>query len=69
MRKLSSQDPGLVRWFVFVPDQGRWAIPQGVSDREGYAREIGATRLFHGDQLVWSAPANPTGKSHLAVVR
>lgn len=60
----SHQDTGNVRWYVFIPGEGKFAVPPGVSDREAYALRAGATRLFFGDQVVWSRPAG-----HLAVVR
>lgn len=61
------QDPGYVRWFMFIPDLGKFAIPAGVTDREGYARNSGATRLLAGDEVRWSRDS-PSGR-HLAVVR
>lgn len=64
-----SQDPGVVRWYVFIPGQGRYAVPLGVSDREAYALASGATRLFHGTEVVWSRPSGESSDAHLAVVR
>lgn len=60
------QDAGYVRWYAFIPGEGRFAVPQGVSDRETWALSQGATRLFRGSELRWTRPVN---SGHLAVVR
>lgn len=62
-----SQDPGpVVRWYIFIPRQGKFLVPPGVSgpDRLTWATSQGATRLFRGSELVWSRPVGV-----LAVVR
>lgn len=65
-----SLDPGNVRWFVFIPDQGKFAVPEWVTDREGYARRVGATRLFFGNKVRWRPDQGTSGRAgHLAVVR
>jgi len=64
--KNPSQDPGCVRWFIFIPGQGRFAVPPEVVDKEAYALASGATRLFVGNDVRWSRPVT---SGHLAVVR
>lgn len=61
-----SRDPGFVRWYVFIPGQGRFVVPPGTSDREAYALSQGATRLDRGNENVWT---RPVGSGHLGVAR
>jgi hypothetical protein len=63
-------DPGVVRWYVYIPRIGKLSVPPGVVDREGYALARGATRLFRGNEVVWVRPESTSGPvRHLAVVR
>lgn len=62
-------DAGNVRWFIFIPARGRFAVPPGVLDREGYARQAGGTRLFHGNRLVWIREPLATSPRRLVVVK
>lgn len=63
----ASQDPGNVRWFYFVPGQGRFHLPVGASGPDLDNLPAGTTRVFFGNELVWSRPVK--SGAHLSVVR
>lgn len=67
--RFAPHDAGFVRWYVFIPGEGRFVVPPEVSDREAYALASGATRLYHGNDLQWSRPVPDKSGAHLAVVR
>ncbi len=45
---MAGQDTGAPRFWIFIPGNGMWLVPAAAADPHAYARERGATRLWHG---------------------